>query len=126
MKKLIVSGLIAASAIALSAGAASAQPYGDRWGDRGDRGGWTSINARQDQLDRRIDRGVHTGQLNRREARGLRQEFNQIARLESRYRANGLSNWERADLNRRFDILSSKIRFERRDRNYGYGYGYGR
>jgi hypothetical protein len=117
MKKIIVSGLIAASALALSAGAASAQGYG--------RGGeWTSINGRQAQLERRIDRGVETGQLSRREATHLRSEFRDIARLEYRYRANGLSNWERADLDRRFDRLSAQIRMDRHDDQYGYGYGY--
>jgi hypothetical protein len=114
MKKIIASGLIAASALALSAGAASAQPH---------RGGWTPINVRQDQLDRRIDRGVETGQLSRREARRLRGEFRSIARLEARYRSNGLSAWERNDLDRRFDALASRIRYERHDRDYGYGYG---
>ena len=101
MKKLIISGLIAASALAVTAGAASAQPY------RGDR--WMSVNERQANLDRRIDRGLETGQLTRREAFRLRQEFRDIARLEYRYRANGLSNWERADLDRRFDRLSAQL-----------------
>jgi hypothetical protein len=133
MKKIITSGLIAASVLALSAGAASAQSWGDRRSDRSersdyrnDRGGWVSIDARQEQLDRRIDRGVHTGDLTRREAWRLRQEFNQIAQLEHRYRMNGLSGWERADLDRRFDRLAAQIRWERRDNQYGSGYGYGR
>jgi len=122
VKKFIISGLIAASAMTLAAGAASAQPYrGDHYEQRG---AWTPINARQAQLEHRIDRGVQTGQLDRREAWRLRQEFRDIARLESRYRANGLSNWERADLDRRFDRLAAQIRWERRDREYGAGYGY--
>lgn len=129
MKKFIIAGLIAASAVTLAAGAASAQPYrGDPRDYRGDRyeqrGAWTPINARQAQLERRIDRGVQTGQLDRREAWRLRQEFRDIARLESRYRANGLSSWERVDLDRRFDRLAAQIRWERRDREYGAGYGY--
>jgi len=119
VKKLIISGLIAASALAVTAGAASAQPY------RGDHGRWMSINERQANLDRRIDRGLETGQLTRREAWRLRQEFRDITRLEYRYRANGLSNWERADLDRRFDRLSAQIRWERRDGDREYGYGYG-
>lgn len=122
MIKLTVSGLIAASVVALSAGSASAQNY---WADRHDnRGGWSSIDSRQAQLDRRIERGMQTGQLSRQEAWRLRQEFRQIARLENRYRADGLSRWERADLDRRFDALSARIRYERHDRDYGYGYGY--
>lgn len=129
MKKLTTLAVLAAtSALALGAGAASAQPYnGGRHDDRayhGDRGQWVSINQRQAQLDRRIDMGVRNGQLTRQEAYRLRGEFNQIARLEARYRAGGLSNWERQDLDRRFDRLSAQIRAERNDRQqYGYGYG---
>jgi len=121
MKKIIASGLIAASALALTAGAASAQSY--RGYDRGYERGWTPIDVRQDQLNRRIDRGVENGQLSRREAWRLRSEARDITRLEARYRVNGLSGWERADLDRRFDALSAQIRYERHDRDYGYGYG---
>jgi hypothetical protein len=82
-----------------------------------------SINERQQRLDTRIDRGVQRGDLTRREAFRLRREMNDVARLEHRYRANGLSNWERADLDRRFDRVASQIRFQRHDNQYGYGYG---
>lgn len=113
--------LTLAAAAALSAGVAAAQPY-DRGPDRYDRPAeWMSINDRQARLDERIDRGVRSGQLTRREAYRLRSEFNSLARLEARYRYNGLSGWERADLDRRFDALSAQIRFERRDgERYGY------
>jgi hypothetical protein len=133
MKKLTTLAVLAATSTLAFAGAASAQPYGSWHDDSGryeggrydnGRGGWTSINQRQTQLDRRIDVGVRNGQLTRQEAWRLRGEFNQIARLEARYRQNGLSNWERADLDRRFDRLSAQIRYERRDgQEYGYGYG---
>ncbi len=79
---------------------------------------WQSINQRQAQLDRRIDQGVRNGGLSRQEATRLRAEFRQIAQLERRYRANGLSMRERNDLNRRFDALSAKIRWESRDRDH--------
>ena len=52
---------------------------------------WTTINERQRLLDDRIDAGVASRQLNRREADRLRDEFRDIARLEARYRHNGLS-----------------------------------
>jgi len=120
MKTLTKFMLIGASALTLTAGAASAQPM-----MRGD-GRWMSIDQRQAVLDQRIDRGVRRGDLNRREAIRLRAEFRDIARLEHRYRFNGLSSWERADLDRRFDRLSAQIRMERRDRQMGYGYGYDR
>ncbi len=94
----------------------------DRDDRRGD--GWMNINQRQANLDRRIDQGIRTGKITRAEAYRLRADFQTIARLENRYRANGLSNWERADLDRRFDTLSARIRIEANDSNrYGAGYG---
>lgn len=85
-----------------------------------DQSGWQAINRRQANLDRRIDVGIRNGQLTRREAISLRREFSNIARLESRYRRNGLTRWEMADLDRRFDRLSAQIRYERRDRETRY------
>ncbi|WP_371130424.1 hypothetical protein [Phenylobacterium sp.] len=99
----------------------------DRWDNnnwRDNQGRWMNINQRQMQLDRRIDQGVRNGSITRREAMRLRAEFQSIARLENRYRANGLSTWERADLDRRFDTLKLRIRMERTDGDrYGQGYG---
>jgi len=83
--------------------------------DRNDR--WVPINQRQRNLDARIDAGIRNGQLTRAEAYRLRREYGQIAALEVRYRRNGLSNAERADLDRRFDYLSRQIQAERHDRN---------
>jgi hypothetical protein len=83
----------------------------------GPAGGWWSINARQAELDRRIDAGIRDRSLSRREAARLRAEFRNIAALEVRYRrtGGGLSLWERNDLNNRFDRLARRIRWERRD-----------
>ncbi len=115
MKKILIS-VLAVSALTAAAAPAMAAP-------------WQNINQRQAQLDRRIDQGVRSGQLTRNEAYRLRTEFRQIAQLENRYRrTGGLQGWERADLDRRFDVLSRKIRIERRDRDDrrpGYGGGYG-
>ena len=74
-----------------------------------------SINQRQDQLERRIDMGLRNHSLTRSEAGRLRGELRETARLEDRYRRGGLSGWERADLDRRFDRLSASIRYEPRD-----------
>lgn len=81
---------------------------------------WQSINERQTNLDRRIDAGVRNGSLTRAEAGRLRAEFNDLARLEARYRYNGLSMAERRDLDMRFDHLSAQIRYERHDRQDRY------
>lgn len=137
MNKLIVSSLIGASMLALVAGGASAHPgYGDpradapahRYDDRqgGERfAGPMSINDRQDRIEFRIRRGVETGQLSRREAWRLREELRDVGRLENHYRRDGLSGWERADLQRRLDRLSALVAGDRHDREYGYGYGGG-
>jgi hypothetical protein len=104
--------LFAGIALALSAGAASAQ-------------GWMSINERQARLDDRIEAGMRSGDLSRREALSLRAEFRDLSGLEARYRAGGLSAWERQDLDRRFDRLSVRIRDDRRDNDRGWYGGRG-
>ena len=113
--KRVLTALLAVGAIASVVPAtASAQSWNGR------NGAWMSIDGRQAMLDRRIDMGVRNGTLTRREAMGLRREFQDIARLEVRYRVGGLSNWERADLDRRFDNLSARIRIERADNDRRY------
>lgn len=129
-KKMIVPALVlaAASAAAIPAAAQSYNgPYGSNHGPAQNHGrppvvaagygNWQSINQRQVQLDRRIDQGIRTGSLSRREASRLRGEFNSLARLEASYRRGGLSSWERADLDRRFDRLEAQVRYERHDRD---------
>jgi hypothetical protein len=86
---------------------------------------WTNINQRQAQLEQRIDVGVRNGQLTTREAATLRNEFQDLSRLESRYRRDGLDAGERADLDRRFDQLSERIRLDRHDGQRASG-GHGR
>jgi hypothetical protein len=86
-------------------------------------GRWMPVNARQRELDRRIDRGLRAGRLTRHEAENLRQEYRRIARLERRYQRGGLSSWERADLDHRFDRLATNISDEATDNQWGYGYG---
>ncbi len=109
MKKLLAMA-VAASALAVAA-PASAQA-------------WQSINQRQANLDSRIDAGVRDGSLSRAEATRLRGEFNTLVRLEARYRSSyGLSMSERADLDRRFDALSSQIRYQRSDNETRRGNG---
>jgi hypothetical protein len=77
---------------------------------------WRSINERQGQLDSRIDQGVRDGSLTRDEAARLRRDFNDLSRLEARYRdSNGLSYDERRDLDNRFDTLSARIYGQRHD-----------
>jgi len=109
MKRLAISMLAAASTVAAIPAAAQAAP-------------WVSINHRQANLDRRIDQGVRSGELTRREAVRLRSEFASLDRLEHQYRrtGRGLDMRERADLDRRFDRLSRQIRHQKNDRQDRY------
>jgi hypothetical protein len=76
-----------------------------------------TINERQNSLFTRIDAGMRSGQLTQGEANALRSDFYALARLEQDYRTSypGLTESERVDLNRRFDALSTRIRFDRND-----------
>ncbi len=122
MKKTLLVPALIVAAVSATALPAAAQSYNrpgqhQNHDDRGNYGGWQSINVRQANLDRRIDQGVRNGQLSRREATRVRSEFNALLRLEANYRRGGLTAWERSDLDRRFDRLSAQIRYERRDRD---------
>ena len=103
MKTLLLSLTAPALLLAAIPTAASAAP-------------WQSINARQDRLYQRIDQGIRSGTLDRREAAQVKTQFRGLLNLESRYRRGGLTNWERSDLNRRYDMLSQRVRFEKHDR----------
>lgn len=138
----IFAALAAVAAVTAVAAPAAAQPYGhDRhaqgYDQRYDRryedgryhdgryhNGWTS--ARVQTAERRIESGLRSGQLTRREAARLRDDLYDFARLEARARRGGMSGWERAQIERRWDQLVAAIRYETRDREYGYGYGYRR
>ena len=122
--KTLIASLAAIAAVTAVAAPAAAQPYGQTRHDQGrhEQGrDWNggndrfSINERQQNLERRIDRGIRNGDISRREASRLRGESRQIAQLEARYRVNGLSQRERSDLSRRMDRLDSQIRTERND-----------
>jgi hypothetical protein len=94
--------LLAATAIAGAPAIASAQA-------------WTSIEDRASQLDQRIFAGIRSGQITDTEAARLRAEMRDVVRLEQRYAAGGFTRDERADLDRRFDMISTRVYAERRD-----------
>lgn len=128
MKKILLS-IAAVSAIAAATvpAMASAQAYGPDRHDRGYNHGpgrGYSEGDRVARLDQRIDFGIRNGSLTRNEAWRLKGDLRETARLQARYSRNGLSGWERADLDRRFDRISSQIRYERRDGDYNYGRRY--
>lgn len=102
MKRTLLSLLAGATLAAGAPAIASAQ-------------GWMGYDQRQVQLDQRIEAGIRNGRLTATEANRLRDEFDDIVRLESRYRWGGFTASEQADLNRRYDDLANRIRIERRD-----------
>jgi hypothetical protein len=85
------------------------------WGYGAPRGQWVSISRRGEWLERRIVQGERNGGLTRSEATALRRDLASLVSLERRYGYGGFSNSERADLDRRFDALSLRIRLDRRD-----------
>jgi hypothetical protein len=105
MKRFLLTLAAASAVVVAMPAAASAAP-------------WQSINQRQANLDRRIDQGVRTGEITRREAARLRTGFRDLSRLETQYRRSGggLTARERADLNRRFDRLSHQVYAQKHDR----------
>ena len=106
MKKLVI-GLLAVATVGAAAAPAFAQ--GPRARD------WQPLALRQDKIERRIDQGIRSGELTRREARRLHREYSDLLRLEASYRRDGLSFRERADLERRYDRLAAEVRFQKHD-----------
>lgn len=104
MKKILIS-LLAVSTLAVAAAPAMAAP-------------WQSVNQRQSNIEWRIEQSQRAHRISPREARSLKMELRDIARLETRYRDSrpGLTQWERRDLDQRLDRLSQRIRYERHDR----------
>lgn len=101
--KTPLKALVIGATLALTAGSlAEARP-------------WTSVERREANLDRRIDVGVRNGSLTRAEAWRLRTQLRALVRLENRYSRGGLNWRERADLDRRFNQLSARVRFDRHD-----------
>ena len=115
MKKLLLSMTALAT---LATGVAATPAAAQRWqqNDNRGQGNWQSINQRQANLYQRIEQGLRNGSLTRVEASTLRSRFVALNNLEQRYRRTGLSQWERRDLDQRFNALSQQIRSERHDR----------
>lgn len=76
-----------------------------------------SVNARQNRQERRILQGVGSGELTRRETRGLVREQNQIERMEQRARATGgeFTARERARIGREQNQASRHIYRQKHD-----------
>ena len=118
--KTLMIPVLAATTAAVALGAAlpaAAQSYRHAPVYESRHDGWQSIHQRKYNLDRRIDQGVRNRQLSHREASRLQDELDSLVRLERQYMRGGLTRWERQDLDRRYDRLSAKVRYERNDYN---------
>lgn len=74
------------------------------------------VNNRQVRQSDRIEQGVTSGELNRREARRLHRKERVIREKEDLYKADGnLSRAERRDLHRDLNALSRDIKHEKHD-----------
>ena len=128
MKKIVLGSLAALMALGTTPVTApvAAQPYGATGWNREAfwRGASEEPFARITFLQRRIDRGVSDGSLDRREARRSQAELNGI--LRDARRMGRLDSRERNMLLSRLDGLSQRVRWRRQDWNSGYsGAGYG-
>lgn len=125
--------MAAVSALAIAAPAAAQPGYGQQ-GQQGQyRGGGNAdanFSARINQLNVRLQAGVQSGSISRREAMALRQQLSQLTQLERRYARGGYTGQERSDLNRRLRDVRIAIRTADRnnqarwgdyDREDGYG-----
>jgi hypothetical protein len=85
------------------------------WGYGRRPGEWVPIRDRANWLEMRIDRAQRDGSIGRNDARDLRRQLNFIEDQEARYMSDGrFGPRERADLDRRFDDLSARIRYQTR------------
>ena len=121
MKKIIT--LIAAlSAMGLASPAIAQDRYGNGYGNNqayGYSNGYGGIEARTDQLQRRLQVGIQRGTISRREADYLRDGFRQLSRLERQYSRGGLDRNERQFLQQRLQQLQQEIQAAERNRGDG-------
>jgi hypothetical protein len=110
MKNLFYA-LVATSPLALACPAAAQGVQGNVYGTQ--QGSYPSQPGTQNrvaQLDARLEAGVQTGTITRAEARPLRQQIRQLARLEQQYAANGINQRERQDLQSRLRTIRKQLR----------------
>ena len=107
MKEFVIATLAAIGVMAGFAGTASATPFAP-----------DNINARQAQLEQRINQGQRAGRLDFTEVRDLRGQLRTVASFEARYRRGGLNFAERTDLNRRLDRVQFDLQRDLNDRGH--------
>ena len=108
MKTPTLSLTLAAVAAALSLGAA-APAFADTY--------QRIIDGRQDRQEERIDQGIKSGELTRREAARLERGQNHVNRMENRALADGtISRGEFKRIERAQNVESRRIYHQKHDR----------
>jgi hypothetical protein len=130
MKKTILATLAAAGALATIAAPAAAHPYrhqGEVQSSYRDHGGAHPgrYGTLADGAASRLDGALRSGVLSRSEARELRNELRDFARLEDQFGRGGYSYAERRTLDKRLDDLMYHIRLASNDRDHTPRYGAG-
>jgi len=109
----LATAIVAATLAALSLPAAA--QYGH------DPDSTARIDRRQEAQERRIERGIETGQITRREAARLREGQREIRRMERQALADGrIDRWERRQIEQAQDRQDVLINRERHDRQARY------
>lgn len=84
-------------------------PYPNYRAYRSNSYGFSNLNERADQIQRRISLGLRNGRLNQFEADNLKAQLNRLQRDESAMRSGGLSAWERQTLLSRYEQLGDRV-----------------
>ncbi len=109
--------LIATAVIALASFGASAQTIAPAPGANTPR-----IDQRQANQEKRIDQGIASGQLNKRETRRLEKEQSHINKVEDKAKADGtVTAQERRHLTKMQNHASRDIRHQKHDKQTAGG-----
>ncbi|MGQ0558667.1 MAG: hypothetical protein ACT4OE_03650 [Sphingosinicella sp.] len=103
MRKILL-GMTAVSAIALAA------PLVAQSNSQTDAQFTAAYESRFEIVETRIDAGIRAGTISEAEARELRRDLRELARLEGRYGANGFNSAERNELAGRIRALRDDVR----------------
>lgn len=125
MRKFVISAALAASTLVAAAPAAAQwyppQPQGNAYGYN-NYGQVRRLDARIDAIQRQITHLDRRNILSNREAARLRGESRDVEYRLHRIARNGLTGWERNDIENRIRRLEVRIQREARDGNRYNGY----
>lgn len=118
MRRILISMALMGGAIAATPAMAQYQSSGRYYV-----GGYNNDynqSGRLQQIGQRIERGIQTGRLDRREAYALRREYANLVRFDQQLRYGGVNYRERQMLDQRVANLAQRVRYAMRNGN-AYG-----